>query len=134
MIAEKEKIKIVPKPSDVKGVSGGIIFHENTEVTIFHSTDIKNEGFRNFTIGHELGHYFLPGHPEEIEKSGGVHASRAGFSQGDSSIELEADHFSAGLLMPTYLVQSELNKRQIGLEGIIALAQNSKCSVNAAAI
>ena len=132
-IAEAENIHIQAKPSDQKGVSGGIIF-SGENVGIFYATDIDNDGFQRFTIGHELGHYFLEGHPEEITKIAPMHISRAGFSQGKDFIELEADHFSAGLLMPSRLVKKELLGRPVGLEGILTLAQQAKCSVTAAAI
>ena len=94
-IAETEDIFVEPKDPGRVGVSGGIIFHEES-VGIFYATDIKSEGFRRFTVAHELGHYFLEGHPEEILKTAPIHMSRAGFSQGMSSIELEADHFASG--------------------------------------
>lgn len=133
-IVVDEEIDLVEKPASKKGVSGGIIFHGTEEVTIFYSSDIDNEGFRNFTVGHELGHYFLSGHPEEILSTAPIHLSRAGFSQGTSSIELEADHFSSGLLMPSILVRKQLNDGQVGLDGILELARVSKCSLTASAI
>ena len=132
-IADSEGIMIVPKPADKKGVSGGIIFDEDVP-SIFYATNIDNEGFQRFTVAHELGHYYLDGHPEEILKSSKMHISHAGFRQGDSSIELEADHFASGLLMPTHLVKKELLRRVIGLAGIESLAEVSKCSLTAAAI
>ncbi|UIJ46239.1 ImmA/IrrE family metallo-endopeptidase [Sphingomonas cannabina] len=132
VIASAEDILVVPKRPDQVGVSGGIIFGD--EVGIFYSTDIKSDGFQRFTIGHELGHYFLDGHPEEILKVAPAHISRAGFTEGNSAIELEADHFASGLLLPTRLVQAELDREQIGLEGIEALAEISKCSLTASAI
>jgi hypothetical protein len=63
-----------------------------------------------------------------------MHISHAGFRQGDSSIELEADHFASGLLMPTHLVKTELARGVIGLAGIEQLAMESQCSLTAAAI
>jgi len=132
-IAASEEILIIPKPPDVKGVSGGIIFDED-HPSIFYATDIDNEGYQRFTVAHELGHYFLDGHPEEIMKTSKAHMSRAGFRQGDNSIELEADHFASGLLMPTGLVKKTLAGGTIGLAGIERLAEASLCSLTAAAI
>lgn len=132
-IAEDEDIHIVPKRPDQPGVSGGIIFSD-VGVAIFHSTDIASAGFQRFTIAHELGHYFLEGHPEEIQKIAPVHVSRAGFTQGDSSIELEADHFASGLLMPTRLVRDALDRGPVGFAGIEELADRSECSLTASAI
>jgi Zn-dependent peptidase ImmA (M78 family) len=132
-IAEDEDIHIIPKRPDQPGVSGGIIFSD-AGVAIFHSTDIANAGFQRFTIAHELGHYFLEGHPEEVQKVAPIHVSRAGFTQGDSSIELEADHFASGLLMPTRLVRGALDRGPVGLAGIEELADRSECSLTASAI
>lgn len=132
-IAQAEDILVEPKPEAASGVSGGIIFHDDN-VGIFYATNIKSEGFQNFTVGHELGHYFLEGHPEEILSTSPMHLSRAGFSQGQSSIEIEADHFASGLLMPTKLVKAELLNNRIGLEGILALADEARCSRTASAI
>ena len=132
-IAEAEEITIEPKAPDQVGVSGGIMFH-NDNVGIFYATNIKSEGFRRFTVAHELGHYFLEGHPEEILKTAPIHISKAGFSQGTSSIELEADHFASGLLMPTRLVGEVIGGNRIGLDGIVALSQLAECSLTASAI
>lgn len=132
-IASKHNILIEAKPPDIAGVSGGIIF-VNNQAIIFHATNIENEGFINFTISHELGHFFLPGHPEAIQEQGGTHVSKAGFTQGDSSIELEADHFAAGLLMPEHLVRTHINQNPPGLDSILELSSIAKCSVTAAAI
>lgn len=132
-IAEDEDILVEAKKADQPGVSGGIIFN-NDGVGIFFATNITNHGFQRFTVGHELGHYFLDGHPEEILTAGPIHASKAGFSQGDRAIEIEADHFSSGLLLPGRLVRNALGNGQVGLEGIEELSDLSECSLTASAI
>ena len=33
---------------------------------IAYATHIDNVGFQNFSVGHELGHYFLPGHVDAV--------------------------------------------------------------------
>jgi Zn-dependent peptidase ImmA (M78 family) len=131
-IAKARDIVIQAKPAEVTGVSGAIIF-ANDSATIIYSTEYSNEGFENFSIAHELGHWFLPGHPEEIIKGGGAHMSRANFTQ-STSIELEADHFASGLLLPSYLTRKFLSNNQIGLDGILKLAETAHCSITAAAI
>jgi len=132
-IAQGEDIHVEAKTADQRGVSGGIIFAD-VGAGIFYATDISSEGFQRFTVAHELGHYFLEGHPEEIQKTGPIHVSRAGFTQGDSSIEIEADHFASGLLLPTRLVRKALEHAQIGLAGIEKLAAEAECSLTASAI
>ncbi len=132
-IAVNEDIFVEAKKPDQAGVSGGIIFGDHG-VGIFYATNITSSGFQRFTIGHELGHYFLDGHPEEILKQAPVHISRAGFTEGSNSIEIEADHFSSGLLMPTGLVRQALDRNQVGLIGIEHLALESECSLTGSAI
>ncbi len=132
-IAAKEEILVEAKDPDRKGMSGCIVFTDDG-VGIIYATDIRSEGFRRFTVAHELGHYFLDGHPEEIAKTGPVHFSRAGFVQGNSSIEIEADHFASGLLMPTRLTREALYQAPIGLGGVQHLATVAEASLTAAAI
>lgn len=131
-IAAKNDIAVETKPAEVKGISGALILVGNN-VRIVYSTDLNNRGFENFSVSHELGHYFLPGHPDQIKKQGGVHFSHANFTEAQS-IELEADHFASGLLLPSKLTQAFLDARQIGLEGILCLAEVAECSRTAAAI
>lgn len=132
-IAGTNEIIVEAKDPGAKGVSGGIIFND-AGAGIFYATDITNQGFQRFTVAHELGHYFLEGHPEEILATAPIHMSRAGFTEGMSSIELEADHFASGLLLPTKLVRQALGVSQVGLQGILDLADAALCSVTASAI
>lgn len=133
-IARREEIAVQAKDPQVDGVSGCIVFN-NDGVGIIYSTRVKSPGFRRFTVAHELGHYFLDGHPEIIlNEQGGIHPSRAGFTQGISSIELEADHFASGLLMPTRLVKGALSRKNVGMPGIIGLSRDAETSLTSAAI
>ena len=132
-IAERKELIVEKKPPGMKGVSGALIFMEPKSLLIY-STEHQNAGFEHFSVAHELGHYCIPGHPEEILKAGGHHYSRAGFSEGNLSIELEADHFAAGLLMPDFLVRRLLDASEVGLEGISELAELAQVSLTAAAI
>ncbi len=51
-----------------------------------------------FSVGHELGHYFLPHHRRALT-AGRWHASHADFAS-DDPMEREADRFAAAMLMP----------------------------------
>lgn len=131
-IAEDNNIDVEAKPPHAKGISGALIF-ANDLVTLIYSTEHNNRGFENFSIAHELGHFFLAGHPEEIMKGGGTHRSRANFTE-NTSIELEADHFASGLLLPSALTRKFLQNSQVGLDGILGLADAAESSLTAAAI
>lgn len=132
-IASKREILVEPKPANAKGVSGMLIRVGN-RFAIAYATHIKSEGFQRFSIAHELGHYFLEGHPESVFRGGQlVHESRAGFASGDQ-VELEADHFAAGLLMPSHLFKAEAGRNSDGFDAIENLAGVCKTSLTASAI
>jgi Zn-dependent peptidase ImmA (M78 family) len=133
IIAERKDLHVEKKPPGMKGISGALIFMEPKPLLIY-SSEHQNAGFENFSIAHELGHYCLPDHPDQILQSGGQHFSRAGFSEGSLSIELEADHFAAGLLMPDFLVRKLIEESEVGLESIRELAGSAEVSLTAAAI
>lgn len=59
----------------------------------------RPQGRVHFTVGHELGHYYL--HRDYL-RSGKSHNSKADFRSGDE-MEQEADEFAAALLMPVEL-------------------------------
>jgi hypothetical protein len=61
-----------------------------------------------FTIGHELGHYFLEQHRAYLMGGGGAHGSHTEFESSDL-VEREADFFATGLLMPQYLLRRQVN-------------------------
>lgn len=61
-----------------------------------------------FTIGHELGHYFIEHHRNYLMGGGGAHGSVTEF-QSNRLVEREADSFSSGLLMPKYLLGKTVN-------------------------
>ena len=132
-IAERKDLHVEKKPPGMQGISGALIFMEPKPLLIY-SSEHQNIGFENFSIAHELGHYCLPDHPNQILQGGGQHLSRAGFCEGALSIELEADHFAAGLLMPGFLVRKLIEDSEVGLESIRELAETAEVSLTAAAI
>ena len=100
---------------------------------IAYATHIESNGFQNFSVAHELGHYFLPGHIDAVLSNGGIHKSHAGFASGDR-YEMEADHFAATLLMPRALFTKAMSTAGDGLEAIVKLAELCGTSLTATAI
>jgi len=50
----------------------------------FYSDRFSSDGFRRFTVAHELGHYFLPGHIAYLFSQGNErHESESGFRISD---------------------------------------------------
>ena len=132
-IAERNEIVVMAKPADQPGVSGYLMRVGNV-FGIGHATHIRSEGFINFTVAHELGHYFLPGHAEELFPNGdGVHWSKSGFVS-SHGLEREADAFAASLLMPEYLFQKAVDGCGLGLPALKRLAEQCKTSITATAI
>lgn len=132
-IAAKRSILVEPKPVSTKGVSG-MLLRVGNNFAIAYATHIKSEGFQRFSIAHELGHYFIDGHPDSVFRGDAtVHESRAGFASGDQ-IELEADHFAAGLLMPRHLFKAAISRYEDGLGAIRSLAGVCNTSLTASAI
>jgi len=133
-IAENELgILVEAKPASAKGVSG-MLMRVGEEYAIAYATHIKSKGFQRFSVGHEIGHFKLPGHLDHLFSAGQtVHQSRAGFASGDP-YEQEADHYAAGLLMPDHLFVPQLQRVGEGLDAVTALAEKCCTSLEATAI
>jgi hypothetical protein len=132
-IAKQYDIEVRSKDSEIPGVSGCLL-KVGDQFGIMYATYIRNEGFIRFSVAHELGHYFLPDHPEYLFPDGsGMHESRSGFLS-NNSFELEADYFASGLLMPKNLFVKALHKAGKGFSAIQFLADMCKTSITATAI
>ncbi len=115
------------------GISGCLMKVGDT-FGIFYSNRFFSEGFRRFTVAHELGHYFLEGHFDYLFLGGNVrHESVSGFIS-DEHYEREADAFAAALLMPTVLFDKICAQVKPGLPAIEALAVQCATSLTATAI
>lgn len=131
-VAKDRGIEVMAKPSSAEGVSGMLLRLGNS-FGIAYATHIDSIGFRNFSVAHELGHYFLPGHIDAVLADDDVHESRAGFASGDC-YEMEADHFAATLLMPRKLFMDAMRTAGDGLPSIQKLAEQCHTSLTATAI
>jgi hypothetical protein len=132
-IAMASKIELMPWKPEKIGISG-FLMRAGEDFGIGYSTAIQNEGFINFTIAHELGHYFLSDHAETLLGSGGgIHYSASGFVSNDAH-EREADAFAAELLMPQPLFKQALQQAGTGFKAIQTLAEAGRTSIVATAI
>lgn len=131
-IARGLDIEVRAMPSDAPGVSGMLVRYGN-RFAITYSTFIKSDGFRNFSVAHELGHYFLRGHIDAVLSSSDTHRSNGGFLSEDH-FEREADHFAAALLMPRSLFTNAMRSAGCGLQAIKKLAEECRTSLTATAI
>lgn len=132
-IANKHQI-IVEAIQEVEVGVSAVLLRDGDCFGIFYSTAIQSPGFQRFSIAHELGHYFLEGHIDQIPfDESGFHTSRAGTFSRDV-FEQEADNFASGLLMPARLFKRALNNFEDGLAGIKGLADLCQTSLTATAI
>lgn len=131
-IAASRDIIVEPKPDMSDGVSGILLRHGDA-FGIIYATHVQNEGFQRFSIAHEFGHFILDGHIDHVLPKDGIHTSHAGFVSADL-YELEADHFAAGLLMPSGPFRRSIGRRDPGLAVIEAMASDCRTSLTATAI
>ena len=116
-----------------RGGASGMLLHVSGQFGICYPTHVDSEGFKNFSVAHELGHYRLPGHVDAVIDEHGQHVSHAGFQSADR-YEMEADYFAAALLMPAGLFTAALMRAGDGLEAIERLAHDCVTSLEATAI
>lgn len=95
-IMSAENIKF--KPVSTKNSFLGIFTHaDNGQSYIMINDNIENDGRRNFTIAHELGHYFLC---HELKNGQCFDADIFEDDTAVDTIEREANYFASCLLMP----------------------------------
>ena len=131
-IARSLGIEVQAKSPGTTGVSG-MFLRVGESFGIMYATHIDNSGFQRFSVAHELGHYFLPGHIDAVLADSDCHESRAGFASNDH-YEREADYFAAALLMPRALFVPAMRNAEPGLAGIEYLRGLCDTSLTATAI
>ena len=131
-IARQLDIELQPLPVSAGGASG-MLLHVSGVFGIGFPTHIDNEGFRRFSVAHEVGHYRLPGHIDAVLDDHGRHLSKAGFRSTDR-YEQEADQFASALLMPAKLFAAAIGHTDDGLEAIETLQARCETSFEATAI
>jgi Zn-dependent peptidase ImmA (M78 family) len=132
-IAAKRDIVVQEDLSLSSGISG-CLMKVGDVFGILYSSRFSSEGFKRFTVAHELGHYFLNGHVQQLFASGeGLHKSESGFTS-KNPIEREADAFAAGLLMPKALFNTAIANAGGGLAAIESLSELCGTSLTATAI
>jgi Zn-dependent peptidase ImmA (M78 family) len=132
-IADAKQIVHRENDSLESGVSGCLMKVADT-FGIMYSTRFASDGFKRFTVGHELGHYFLDGHVDHFFGAGqDTHLSASGFLSGDE-YEKEADAFAASVLMPKDLFKVACEDAGQGLEAVETLAGICRTSITATSI
>jgi hypothetical protein len=126
-IAKEEGIELAPGEYGPK-FDARIKFVQSAKTFILFYKEVcygRTEGRVRFSIGHELGHYYLPHHRNYL-LDGHSHNSVPDFRSRDPR-EQEADEFSSALLMPQELFVRELKSRKktfCTLADLMRLAEN----------
>lgn len=129
--AKSLNINLMPFRPPQRDIPGCLMMAGST-FGIGYSTAIKNDGFQNFTVAHELGHYFIPDHPSAVLVNGN-HFSRSGFISKDR-YEREADAFAGEFLMPWGLIGPVIRRSAPGFKAIKKLADSCESSLVASAV
>lgn len=130
-IAKAEEIALLP--GDYDGCFDGRIEYrrraEGGSFYLFHAAaqpGVRTPGRVRFSIGHELGHYFLPEHRRFLT-SGQWHGSQSDFVS-SKPMEREADAFASCLLMPEKSFTAEVSRRSgrvCSLQELATLAETT---------
>ena len=131
-IAQRLGIELRAFPAGDTGASGMLV-RVGEGFGICYPTHLYHEGFKRFSVAHELGHFRIPGHYDSVVDARGGHVSRAGFQSAERH-EQEADQFASALLMPAGLFVDALRDAGQGLEAIERVAGLCGTSPEAAAI
>lgn len=122
-IAKEEGIELAPGRYSQK-FDARIKFVRAAKIFILSYREVcegLTEGRVRFSIGHELGHFYLAHHREYLLR-GQTHSSVSDFRSRDPR-EIEADEFSSSLLMPRGLFADALKSRNLTICNLADLSR-----------
>ena len=125
LIAEKLGIRI--EEEELSGCDGCFMRGVNA-IVVNKSMD---EGRKNFTIAHEIGHSRIPHHTNAEYK---VYRENLGFPITDKQEQREADEFASELLMPRFLISGFVRSEKISLNTIKLIAEKCRTSFTSSAL
>lgn len=108
----------------------GELVHLANEFYIILNDDNLNyneTGRVRFTVAHELGHYFIDKHRNNLSE--GKSLSFNGNLEESKQIEIEANHFAANLLMPKTHFVRLAKKLEPGLSAVLKLKARYNTSI-----
>lgn len=114
-LCNREEIKL--HIDDYENAFDGAIVFEDSEYHIHLNSTLGNHFDsvkHRFTLAHELGHYHIPEHHENL-KAGSWHFSDFSLDN-ENLIELEADYFASCLLFPKEKFKKECGGKRFNIE------------------
>lgn len=123
--------------NDYRDAFDGLLEHRAGRFHIYgnlNRLDRPDSPRARFTLGHELGHYFIDDHRHALE-GGHVpsHKSRCDY-ESKNPVEREADNFASNLLLPERRFKKAAARMCPGLGGILALAEQFRTSITSTAV
>ncbi|MFT7292886.1 MAG: Zn-dependent peptidase ImmA (M78 family) [Pseudohongiellaceae bacterium] len=82
---------------------------QKDEWAIFYNQDIAHKGRTNFTLAHELGHYFVHRNQMSTSRFECGESDMLDENQNFSNIEMEANIFASNLLMPNHDFRTQVD-------------------------
>ena len=112
---------------------GHIRYHKGRFVILYNTKHGTERTPRvRFTIGHELGHFFLDQHRQKLVQ-GDHHLSKTDFAT-NNSFEREADLFAAALLLPRERFRRQIRSVEPDMQAVKACAEEYGTSRTSTAI
>ena len=111
----------------------GGLFIQPSLTAIIYNTNIREGGRKNFTLGHELGHFFLHKDRKELRCSLADLTDFGANQSHPTNFEQEANHFAAALLMPSADFRRSSRDREPSIALLSQLAQRYQTSLTATA-
>jgi Zn-dependent peptidase ImmA (M78 family) len=134
-IAKKKEIAIIY--GAYENCFLGQLMHRYNKFYIYINLDLLNDKLAprtRFTLGHELGHYFIDGHRNKL-KSGESLSYTSDYSYvSNIPVEKEANHFSSHLLMPKTRFITLASKQEPGIPSILTLKDTFHTSIEGTSI
>ena len=123
---------IDPLPSKIKSFEG-VLLKKDWQGFIFFN-GLSPLSRQRFTIGHELGHWMIPSHLTGDQLSCTKQQISNSYTKGQAiskeiRIEIEANRFSAQILMPEKEFRIDTNKNEPDLRHIFAVSQKYNVSM-----
>lgn len=118
------KLTVVEK--DLTSIDGALI-RKSGKGTIAVNRSVKEEGRKNFTICHEIGHYILPNHGSISCKADEIDS----WNKSNSPYEVEANRFASELLLPTKTIYPLVRDKKATISLAKEIANDFKTSLTA---
>lgn len=132
-----DKLGITYTYNDYKNSFDGLIECSDSDFHIYINTTRLNNPYTpraRFTFAHELGHYYIDEHRNNLlYGKEPPHSSFTNFSS-DKYTEWEADYFASSLLIPSERLKNDCKRRSFNFSFLQELSQKYQTSITSTAI